>query len=174
MHLRDALPETMETERLRLRAPVANDLEALVTGANNWKVVEPTASLPFPYLEEHGRGFIERASHKAEKRSYVIALQDSDRLIGIEGLSFRENVPVELGYWLAENHWGRGYAQEAVTALIAAAGAVGIGAIRARVLAANLASARVLQKTGFSLIERTTSVIERHRDKPLLILEWRA
>lgn len=174
MPLRDALPATMETERLRLRAPVASDLEALVAGANNWKVIEPTASLPFPYLEEHGRGFIERASRKAEQRSYAIALRDSDRLIGIVGLSFRDNVPVELGYWLAENHWGRGYAPEAVTALIAAAGAVGIGTIRARVLAANLASARVLQKTGFNLIERTTSVIERHRDKPLLILEWRA
>jgi RimJ/RimL family protein N-acetyltransferase len=41
------------------------------------------------------------------------------------------------------------------------------------VLAANPASQRVLEKTGFVVIERTESVVERHRGKPLLILEWR-
>ncbi|WP_052951653.1 GNAT family N-acetyltransferase [Devosia soli] len=173
MRLRDALPSEIITSRLRLRQPVMSDLDALVEGVNNWKVIEPTASLPFPYLPEHGIGFIERFSRKPEQRPYAIARQDDDRLIGIVGLKFSAENPPELGYWIGEPQWGQGFAPEAVTGLLAAAGDAGMEIIRARVLASNPASQRVLEKTGFAVIERTESVVERHRGKPLLVLEWR-
>lgn len=173
MRLRDALPETIETQRLILRGPRVSDLDDLVAQANNWNVLEPTASLPFPYLQEHGHGFITRAAHKPDKRPYVIAGRDEDRLMGVIGLSFQDDKPAELGYWLGEAHWGQGFAPEAVKAMLAAAGETGIGPIRARVLAANAGSIRVLEKCGFTVIEQTQSVVERHRGKPLLIMEWR-
>ncbi|MBF0678080.1 MAG: GNAT family N-acetyltransferase [Devosia sp.] len=173
MCLKTALPEVIETPRLRLRTPVASDLAALVTGANNWNVMEPTASLPFPYLEEHGRAFIAKGAARRQQRPYAIALGDSDELIGIAGLYFAEGVPVELGYWLAEPQWRKGFGAEAAGALVRAAGEAGISTIRARVLEHNPASARVLEKIGFVIIERTQSIVERHRGKPLLILEWR-
>lgn len=172
MRLRDALQSEIETERLRLRAPVLADLDALVEGINNWKVVEPTATIPFPYLPEHGIGFIERFSKKPGHRPYAIANKVDNRLIGVVGLKFSEGVPPELGYWLAESHWGRGLAPEAVGGLLKAAAEAGIETVRARVLASNPASQRVLEKTGFVVIEHTHSVVERHRGKPLVILEW--
>lgn len=173
MTLRDALPASIATERLVLRRPVLGDLDALVAGANNWNVIEPTASLPFPYLEEHGRAFIERFVEKAEHRPYAIARRTDDLFLGVIGLKFSDNTLPELGYWVAEPHWRQGVAPEAVSGLLAAAVDTGIAAIRARVLASNPGSVRVLEKTGFTLIERTESVVERHRGKPLLILEWR-
>lgn len=174
MTVRDSLIDTIDTDRLRLRAPIASDLAALVAAANDWQVIEPTASLPYPYLEEHGRGFIERASRKPEQRSYAIATRNHDQFIGVIGLYFREADVVELGYWLARSHWGAGYASEAASGLLAQARAAGLTRIRARVLAANPASIRVLEKAGFHLAERTTSVIQRHLGKPLLIMEWTA
>ena len=161
MRLRDCLPEQIATERLLLRAPHASDLDDLVPvlakggfylddlvrEANNWKVLEPTASLPFPYLEEHGAGFIERFAQKPDKRSYVIAGRVNDRLKGVIGLYFHPDKPVELGYWLGETHWGLGYAPEAVKALLGAAVDTGLNLIRARVLAANAGSVRVLRET---------------------------
>jgi len=173
MRLRDALPGEIATKRLRLRQPVLTDLDALVEGVNNWKVVEPTASLPFPYLPEHGIGFIERFAKNPEQRPYAIARADDDRLIGIVGLKFSDGNPPELGYWVAESQWGQGFAPEAVGGLLAAARQTGIEAIRARVLASNPASQRVLEKSGFAVIEHTESVVERHSGKPLLVLEWR-
>lgn len=172
MRLRDQLPEQMETERLLLRAPRANDLDDLVREANNWKVLEPTASLPFPYERQHAQGFIERFVHKPDKRSYVIAGRNNDRLKGVIGLYFHADKPVELGYWLGETHWGIGYAPEAVKALLGTAAGIGLKPIRARVLSANAGSVRVLEKTGFTTIERTQSVVERHLGKPLLVMEW--
>lgn len=173
MCLKNALADVIESERLRLRTPIASDLEALVAGANNWNVMEPTASLPFPYLEEHGRAFIAKGAARRQQRPYAIALGDSDGLIGIAGLYFAEGIPVELGYWLAEPQWRKGFGAEAAGALVKAAGEAGINTIRARVLAHNPASARVLEKIGFVLIERTQSLVERHRGRPLLVLEWR-
>ena len=172
MRLRDQLPEQMETERLLLRAPRANDLDDLVREANNWKVLQPTASLPFPYERQHAQGFIERFIHKPDKRSYVIAGRNNDRLKGVIGLYFHADKPVELGYWLGETHWGVGYAPEAGKALLGTAAGIGLKPIRARVLSANAGSVRVLEKTGFTTIERTQSVVERHLGKPLLVMEW--
>jgi ribosomal-protein-alanine N-acetyltransferase len=173
MCLRDALPAVIETERLRLRAPVSSDLDAIVAGANNWNVIEPTASLPFPYRAEHGRAFIAKGAARRQQHPYAIALGESDEVIGIAGLYFVSGVPVELGYWLAEPQWGKGFGAEAAGALVEAAGQSGIDTIRARVLAHNQASARVLEKIGFVLVERTQSIVERNRGKPLLVLEWR-
>ena len=173
MRLRDALPATIATERLSLRQPLLSDLDALVEGANNWNVIEPTASLPFPYLPEHGIGFIERFAKKPEHRPYAIARKEDDRLIGVVGLKFGAETVPELGYWIGEAYWGQGFAAEAVLGLLGAAAVAGMDTIRARVLAANPASQRVLEKSGFAVIEHTQSVVERHRGKPLLVLEWR-
>lgn len=173
MRLRDRLPARIETDRLHLRAPAMSDLDALVAGINNWKVVEPTATIPFPYLPEHGIGFIERFANKPDQRPYAIARQADDRLIGVIGLKFAEGKAPELGYWLAEDHWGQSLAPEAVKGLVTAAGEAGIDAIRARVLGSNPASQRVLEKTGFAVIEHTQSVVERHLGKPAVVLEWR-
>ncbi|SMQ86164.1 Protein N-acetyltransferase, RimJ/RimL family [Devosia lucknowensis] len=172
MTIRSLLPETIETARLTLRAPRVSDLEDLVAEANNWKVLEPTASLPFPYEEQHGRAFVEKTA-RASHHPYVIAEKTGDRLLGVIGLYFHDDRPTELGYWLGERHWGHGYAPEAVRGLRDACSSIGLVPLRARVLAHNAGSIRVLEKTGFALIEETVSVVERHKGKPLLVLEWR-
>lgn len=173
MHLRALLPETIETERLVLRQPRVSDLDDLVAGANNWKVIEPTATLPFPYEAQHGATFLGKTERQTQ-HPYVIATRGDDRLIGVIGLTSLGNEPVQLGYWLGEAHWGKGLAGEAVNGLMRACDEAGIGPIRAKVLENNPGSLRVLEKTGFAIVERTTSVVERHRGKPLLVFEREA
>lgn len=173
MRLRDSLPEIIDTQRLVLRAPRLSDADALAAEANNWNVCAPTASLPFPYRLEDAETFITTAAQGPGQRPYVIAGREDDRLKGVVGLYFYDDKPTELGYWLGERHWGQGFAHEAAAGLVAAACAIGIDPIRARVLTTNPASARVLEKIGFAVIEETLSTVERHRGKPLLILERR-
>lgn len=171
---RDALPAVIATERLTLRAPHLGDLDALVALANNRNISDPSASLPFPYLTEHGQGFIGRASRKPERRPYAV-LGPDDQFMGIIGLHFATESLPELGYWLGEPHWRQGYATEAVIGLLDAARATGLfPKIMARVLANNPASIQVLEKSGFAVVEHTHSIVERHRGKPLLILNWSA
>lgn len=173
MALKDDLPETIRTERLTLRAPALTDLPDLVALANNWNVTGPTAVMPHPYGEADGRAFLMALNDPDKPRAYAIA-NGEDRLMGVVSLKFEPGKAPELGYWLGEPHWGRGYAPEAAIGLVQAAGAAGMSEICARVLQSNPASIRVLEKAGFKTIEHTTSIVERHRGKPLLIMAWRA
>jgi RimJ/RimL family protein N-acetyltransferase len=170
---RSALPDIIRTARLTLRAPSISDLADLVALANNWQVAEPTAVMPFPYSEADGRAFLATIGQADAPRAYAIA-NGEDRLMGVVSLKFAEGKPPELGYWLGQPHWGKGYVPEAAAGLLQAAAAAGIADIHARVLESNQASIRVLEKAGFTIIEHTHSVVERHRGKPLLIMAWSA
>ena len=75
----------------------------------------------------------------------MLAITANARLIGVIGIEHDE-----LGYWLAEPHWGQGYATEAARAI------VGHGfstprrnKISASCFEGNKASQRVLEKLGF-------------------------
>lgn len=169
MTLRERLPETIETARLTLRAPHVSDLDDLAQQANNANVLFFTG-LPLPYGEQHGRDFL----GKAERRShhpYVIADKASDRLMGVIGLYAHADAPTELGYWLGEAHWGQGFAPEAIAGLLAVAR--DIAPLRAKVVSAHARSIRVLEKTGFVVVDHTTSTLDRHFGKPLTVMEWR-
>lgn len=173
MSPRDLLPSVITTERLALRAPVETDLPNMVELSNNWKVVEPTAVMPFPYREADGRAFLAGVNDPDKPRAYAIA-DRSDNLIGVVSLKFEAEKLPELGYWVGEPFWGQGFAPEAAMGLLSAARSIGIGEVRARVLANNKGSIRVLEKSGFTVVEHTTSIVERHRGKPILIMSWSA
>lgn len=170
---RNALPATIATARLTLRAPRLDDLADIVALANNAKMVETTATLPYPFSDSDGRDFIATAD-SAAMRAYAVANAD-DRFIGTVMFKFADGKPPEIGYWLGEPHWGQGYAGEMVRGLVEAVRHLpAFSQIVARVLAANPASVRVLEKSGFTVTQHTQSLVERHLGKPLLILTWSA
>jgi RimJ/RimL family protein N-acetyltransferase len=70
-------------------------------------------------------------------------------LVGACGLGRRPSGAVELGYWIARTHWGRGIATEACKALIEMARALGLASLEGSHFIDNPASARVLEKLGF-------------------------
>ena len=58
----------------------------------------------------------------------------------------------EIGYELSPNQWGRGYATEAVAAILRFGFTeLGVHRVSAWLVADNVASARVLEKNGFQL-----------------------
>src|SRR5690606_37426931 len=116
---RDALPTRIATTRLLLRAPVLADLSDIVALANNPKMVETTATLPFPFAERDGLDFIAQAAESATLGAYAIAGAD-DRFIGVMLIKFAEGKMPEVGYWLGEPHWGQGFAAEALLGLLVA------------------------------------------------------
>ncbi|WP_240231079.1 GNAT family N-acetyltransferase [Devosia lacusdianchii] len=172
MTLKQALPDTVVAARLTLRPPTDTDIADLMTLANNPNVIEHTATLAYPYRREDGEKFVATLDHADTPRSYAIANGDN-RLMGVMLLKLAVGEAPELGYWLGEPYWGRGYASEAALALLDAAKGVA-PLVSARVLAANPASIRVLEKVGFTVTERTVSVVARHAGKPIVIMHWRA
>src|SRR5262245_61559584 len=59
-----------------------------------------------------------------------------------------------VGYWLGRAHWGQGYATEALLALLEEDR---VRPMTAYVAVQNVASRRVLEKAGFSAVERRTA-----------------
>lgn len=88
---------------------------------------------------------------------FTVEERDSGRLVGDVGLSPAEDVAgaVKIGYTLAPEYQGRGYATEAVRALIVYAfGSLGATLIQAYALAKNTPSIRLMKRVGMHLAGR--------------------
>lgn len=142
----------LESERLMLRAPEALDAGAIAAQMNDWEVVKNLSRPPFPYTEAHAREFLARISDGLSGGTdfvFAVTRKPDGALIGCCGVHRRE-AGLELGYWIGRSHWGRGYATEAGSEVLAFA----FRNLRAASIWAgwffdNPASGRVLQKLGF-------------------------
>jgi RimJ/RimL family protein N-acetyltransferase len=165
-------PDRLETERLILRPLEEGDLEAMIALLGEPDVALFMATLPFPYTRADADEYLGKTRSDPAHRSYAI-IDRNQVLMGNMALTDpQDGRPPQLGYWLGKPFWGRGYVTEALDGLIAALKAIGaIERLGARVLVENPASRRVLEKSGFIVTEETTSIIERHRGKPLLVMQ---
>jgi len=137
----------LDTERLVLRAPRRGDVKAIVRLVNDRRVAENTARIPHPYGVDDAERFIAAVNRQDGEATFVIT--HDGELIGVCGVEPRENAP-EIGYWLGAHYWGRGYATEAVRAVIDHAfGALGHDTLQAGARISNPASRRVMEKCGF-------------------------
>jgi RimJ/RimL family protein N-acetyltransferase len=88
--------------------------------------------------------------------------RETGRLVGDVGLSPAEGEPgvIKVGYTIAPAFQGRGYATEAIAALVTYAfDRLGADVVRAYASADNVPSIRVAEKVGMELVERIA-----HRD----------
>ncbi len=105
---------------------------------------------PHPYGEAEARAFIESAKRRpAGGCVYAITNSDSGAFIGCIGLNGKAR-GLELGYWIGEPYWGRGYATEAAHAAVDLAfRATAVDALNVSCRVTNAASRRVIHKCGF-------------------------
>ncbi len=149
------------TQRLWLRWPRLVDAEALACIGGHPDVAVMTASWPVGCDVDYARERIVKMRSQnmaGTALTLVIARRTYwNEAIGMIGIGATDNVdaagrPVGgLGYHLAPEHWGRGYAIEALTGLLDMTRLLTrIGHVTASVMPHNQASARVLEKNGFT------------------------
>lgn len=148
------------TERLVLRAPQEGDIAAIVELADNRRIAEMLARLPHPYTDKDAAAFIAMTHNgRGKGATYALTLASpgarpgigpaSGELIGVAGLDPREQ-GLELGYWIGEPHWNKGYATEVAHALVDLAfRTTPIKALHVACRVINPASRRVIHKCGF-------------------------
>lgn len=168
-----ALPEQLETPRLRLRVPVPRDADLIFAAyAQVPEVCRYLVWAPHESVEVTRR-FITRCLEcwrTGNTLPYVIADAESDDVIGMIEVRLG-STGAELGYVLAPFRWGKGLMPEAIEAV---AGACLERPATFRVQAFcdvdNRASARALEKSGFRLEGR----LERYTVHPNVSPEPRA
>lgn len=147
----DAQPE-LRTARLCLRPFRPEDAPRVSALIDDPEIARNTLTIPHPYpggLAE--RWIAGRAEEWAAGRKAVWAVCVADgELLGALGLHLEPaHRRAELGYWIGREHWGRGYATEAVRAVVDLAfDELGLERVFAHHFAWNPASGRVLEKAG--------------------------
>jgi len=147
---------------ITIRPWKTDDLTNLVKYANNPDIAKRlTDAFPHPYTEEDGIRFIEMTNKQDPTLIFAIDL-DGEAIGGI-GLHPRQDIDrlnAELGYWLAEPYWGRGIISEVIPMMVKKGFEIlQIERIYARPFGSNMASQRVLEKSGFRLEARFDKVL---------------
>lgn len=141
-----------KTQNLTLRPWMDSDAECLYHFAKNPNI-GPIAGWPPHESVEDSLNVIKTVFSK--KETYAVVKDDIP--IGCIGLLFHPDTnhwwgegAVELGYWIAEEYWGNGYAAEASEVLIKRAfDDLDVKQIYASYRIENFQSKRVLEKLGF-------------------------
>jgi RimJ/RimL family protein N-acetyltransferase len=110
-----------------------------------------TSSIPWPYDLDDARACLDHAGRLDDREAvFAISMPDAGP-IGVIGIELKGRGQIaELGYWLGEPWWNRGYASEAAEAVIAHAfQALGHDRMVARCVLGNEASRRLLIGAGF-------------------------
>lgn len=163
------------TERLRLRRSVPGDAEAISAyrsdaGVRRYQGWERTDA-------DHVREEIEQMGRRAvgEPGGWVqfsVEERMGGRLVGDVGLSPADDAVdvIKIGYTVSPVAQGRGYATEAVGALVPYVfDRLGVATIRAYASEENVASIRVAEKVGMRLIER---IERRHPDRTFFVVRY--
>lgn len=130
------------------------DAAAIVKHANNRNVwLNLRDRFPHPYTLREARRFLASVIGARPETNFAIEVDGA----AVGGIGFRiqtdvERIAAELGYWLGETYWGRGIATTAVGAVTEyALRKYNLVRVFALPFAHNQASARVLEKAGFTL-----------------------
>lgn len=142
-----------ETERLILRPFTVADAPALQHLAGVHAIADTTLNIPHPYPDGAAEAWVASLPgqfHAGTGVTFALALRESGALCGSLGLSISQrHAHAELGYWVGAPYWGRGYATEAVAALLTYGFRdLGLHRIHANHFTRNPASGRVMQKLG--------------------------
>ena len=128
----------LTTNRLVLRPFEHKDAPALAELIGDWDVMKWLTSPPWPYALKDAEWFI---GDRSSNGSFAITCDGS--VMGAVG------GPTELGYWLGQKYWGRGFMTEAAHAVVGHCFGADIDHMTSGYILGNGPSCAILTKLGF-------------------------
>lgn len=163
-------------ERVTLREWRASDATALAKHANNPNVAGQLRDrFPHPYTIADARQFLQSVAGARPTTMFAMVVDgEAAGGIGFFPGADVERFSAEVGYWLAETHWGRGITVDALRLLSAYAFDVcNMLRLFALPFADNARSIRVLEKAGYTreaLLRSSSVKYGQVRDQALYAL----
>lgn len=168
----------IETRRLLLRAPGAQDVSRIATLAGDPDIARMTLRMPHPFGIDEAEAFVLTVAGQDPRRANTFLIEHEDAgPVGVLGLFQGGDRTPEVGYWIGKPFWGRGFATEALEgALVWAKRRWAKRALVAGHFADNPASGRVLEKAGFLYTGETRRQFSRARnaDADTRMMVWLA
>ena len=156
----------LQLKNCTVRPYEERDTECLAKAANNPNIARWLRNtFPNPYTITDAKKWIFIAN-TPPLLDFAICTPDSSAVIGGIGLKARDDIhhrTMEIGYWICEEYWYRGIATEVVSAFSKWAfdNFEQLVRLEAEVFEGNLASCRVLEKSGFDFEGRQRAAIEK-------------
>jgi RimJ/RimL family protein N-acetyltransferase len=145
---------TIEADRVRLRHLEESDTDSLFDIFSDPEAMRFWSWSPFKERAEAAKllGEIQEFWRQKSLFQWGIALKEDDKIIGTTTL-FRLDAKsrrAEIGYILNRRHWGNGYANEALTALLDFAfGKMNLHRVEADIEPRNRGSVKTVERLGF-------------------------
>jgi len=151
----------LETDRLLLREYVEEDAEAFFKLNTDPDVLRFVPDKPLLNVEQARQILIDHPIADYRKYGFgrgACILKSTGEQIGFAGLKYLEELgEVDVAYRLMPSYWGQGLATEAALASVCFGFAdLDLKRIIALVMPENIASVRVLEKTGLRYVETVT------------------
>jgi [ribosomal protein S5]-alanine N-acetyltransferase len=146
-------PTRIDTPRLSLVQPASSDARAIFERYASDPEVTRFLGWPHHRAIEDTLAFLAFSDAEWERwpaGPYLIRASEDGRLLGSTGLAFESAREASTGYVLAKDAWGRGFATEALRAMVDVARRAGVARLRALCHAQHRASWHVLEKCGFA------------------------
>lgn len=142
--------------KISIREWNQTDAAALAAALSNKKILNNLRDgLPYPYTEKDAEAYISFILNSDPNDTFAFAIEVDGKAVGSIGAFRQGNIhcrTAELGYYLAEEYWGRGIMTSAVRQLCEKLFAeTDIIRIFAEPFDYNVGSRRVLEKAGFQL-----------------------
>lgn len=145
-----------ETERLIIRRLILEDLDAFHQLESNVNVLKYATGNAKTYIENKNELkalILKYTEPKNDFWIYAIERKIDQEFIGTVAL-VKDNLDDEIGYRFLEKFWKLGYGTEVCVGLIAYCKRLKLNKIIGYVVDENIASAKILEKNGFKIVEK--------------------
>jgi len=138
----------------KLRELQLSDAEKLFDYLQDSDILKFLSAIPNPYTKEDALSFISFANEtRLTGKEYHFAISDlNENLLGVIGIKEINNDlgTCEIGYWLGKEHHGKGIISNVIPVVVQFCfSRLKLQKIKAIVFVSNIASIKVLEKTGF-------------------------
>jgi len=145
-------PDVIALRHLVLRKPEERDIVPMTALADDIRVASRAWDMPQPYTISDAGRFLRRVRETDDLTVFAITHRETGAFLGCCKLDVSEDeTERQIGFWLGEAHWNRGYMTEALQGLVdhALANTPRLARISADIQAVNSGARRVLEKCGF-------------------------
>jgi RimJ/RimL family protein N-acetyltransferase len=147
--------DAIHSPRLVLRTLEEQDIVPMTTLADNIKVASKAWDMPQPYTISDAGRFLRRVREADDPTVFTIMHAETGAFLGCCKTDAGEDeTERQVGFWLGEAYWHRGYMTEALQALVdhTFSSAPRLLRLAADIQVTNPGARRVLEKCGFQYI----------------------
>ena len=142
------------TMNCKIRKWKLTDAKDIAVALSNKKIQDNLRDgIPYPYSEQDGIDYISSMLSANKDETFAFAITLDDKAIGSIGVFRQQNIhrqTAEMGYYIAEEYWGKGIMTDAVKQICEYVFENSdILRLYAEPFAYNAGSCRVLEKAGF-------------------------